>query len=116
MPPVKNQMTTSPLVVLRHRMSGMPLLTPVACTVQLDGISPRSADEAMVPAFMNQMTTSPVVVLRHRMSAKPSLLRSPVPAIVQLEGTTPRSAEEAAVPPTIEDPSALDELRAVLGG
>ena len=96
--PFMRQMLTSPLL-LRHMMSVFPspLKSPVAATVQLVGITPKSALDAMTPPFMNQMFTSPLE-LRQRMSVLPSPLKSPVPMMDQLAGIVPRSAAELIVP------------------
>ena len=58
-PPVKNQMTTSPLVLLRQRMSlwRSPLNQPMPWIVQVLGTTPRSVEEVIVP---------PLVGNRHR--------------------------------------------------
>src|SRR6266487_3580240 len=77
--PFISQIASSPVVRLRHRMSGLPsaLKSPTPAMLQLRSVTVGIAAllEIVVP-FMSQIAFSPVVLLRHRISDMPSPLKS----------------------------------------
>src|SRR5436190_2076901 len=83
--PFMNQIATSPVVVLRHRMSALPspLKSPMPSIVQAVGTLPKPPLDEIDAPFISQTATLPLLS-RHRRSPLPSPLKSPVPAIVQL--------------------------------
>ena len=55
----------------QRRLQLPPAMPAMPAMLQLEGMTPRSEDEAIVPPFMNQITVSPFVFLQ-RMPVVPS--------------------------------------------
>jgi len=93
-------MSTSPVVLLRHRMSAC-VAVEIANAGDLPNEGRRTGEPPplRVSPFISQMATSPVVVLRHRMSALPSPLGSR-----RFRDCQSRLAEPGEPPPVMVKP------------
>src|SRR5436305_69832 len=80
-----SQVSTSPVVVLRHSTSltPSPLKSPIPANCQALDTELTPVPPVTCPLPMSQVSTSPVFLLSHRTSLVPSLLKSPLPSRVQ---------------------------------
>ena len=92
--PVNDQMSTSPVEVLRQTRPSapLPLKSPTPSSAHTDGMTPKSwvLKATELPSFDVHTSTSLVLLFRQMMSARPSPLKSPNSWIVQDSGMTPR--------------------------